>query len=187
MTSRRVVVLALLVAAGSIGDVRAQDPGSGKSATPGGEPWAVPAELLLGQPDTSLNECVAQFKELRAQVEREGLAAKAGAEKRLPRVEMCKLVTTYSAAEMKWVQFAEMNMTKCSIPNETVNQIKTVHARTAEGQKKVCAVGLGPGDLREDGPDYRYGPDYRWRGPGYRWDPPVRPNDYKFLPRFSGR
>ena len=86
MASLRVVALALLIAAGSIGDVCAQDPQPGKSATPAGEPWAVPAELLLGQPDTP-----------------------------------------------------------------------------------------------------SHGPDYRWRGPGYRWDPPVRPNDYKFLPRFSGR
>ena len=59
--------------------------------------------------------------------------------------EMCKLVTAYSAAEIKWVKFAEGNMTKCGIPKEIVTQLKTVHAKTAEGQKKLCAAGPAGG------------------------------------------
>jgi hypothetical protein len=31
-----------------------------------------------------------------------------------------KLVTAYSAAEVKWVKYAEINMTKCGIPKEIV-------------------------------------------------------------------
>jgi hypothetical protein len=53
MASLRVVALVLLGAAGSVGDVCAQDPEPGTSATRAGEPWAVPAELLLGQTDTN--------------------------------------------------------------------------------------------------------------------------------------
>jgi hypothetical protein len=52
-----------------------------------------------------------------------------------------KLVTAYSAAEVKWVKYAEINMTKCGIRKEIVTQLKTVHVRTADGQKKLCSAG----------------------------------------------
>src|SRR5262249_56901334 len=81
----------------------------------------------------------------RAEVEKRGMAAKAGGEKKVSGEEMCKLVTTYSAAEMKWVKFAEGNMSKCGIPKEIVTQLKAVHARTADGQKKLCAAGPAGG------------------------------------------
>src|SRR5262249_56193036 len=68
-------------------------------------------------------------------------AARAGAEKQVAREELCKLVTAYSAAEAKWVKFAETNMAKCGIPKEIVHQLKTVHAKTADSQKRVCAAG----------------------------------------------
>jgi len=73
------------------------------------------------------------------------MAAKAGGEKQVSREEMCKLVTAYSAAEIKWVKFAETHKTKCGIPDQIVQQLKTVHARTAEGQKKLCSAGPAGG------------------------------------------
>jgi hypothetical protein len=181
MTWARVVALALLVAAGSVGAARAQAPEPGKSATPGAEPWALPAELLSGQPNTpSPYECVFTFKELRAQVEKEGMAARAGAEKQLARAALCKLVTTYSATEMKWVQFAEMNMSRCGIPQEIVTQMKTVHAKTADGRKKLCAMGdrwpaNRPARLQDvrddDDQSYRFGPPTQpKRLPVNTWD-----------------
>jgi hypothetical protein len=94
----------------------------------------------------------------------------------LSRAEICTLVAAYSTAESKWVQFVEMNMTKCGIPDSIVDQMKTVHVTTVQGQTKLCAAGLEPGDLREHHPDYRLGP-------------PTQPNDLplKSLPRVSGR
>ena len=94
-----------------------------------------------GGPTAVQQECMTQFTTLRAEVEKRGLAAKAGGEKRVSREEMCKLVTEYNTAEIKWVKYAEGNMTKCGIPKEIVTQLKTVHAKTAEGQKKLCAAG----------------------------------------------
>ena len=181
MICRRVVALALLVTAGSVETVRAQVPAPGKSATPGAEPWALPAELLLGQPNTSSYECAIQFKGLRSEVERRGIAARSASEKHASREEMCKLVTAYGAAETEWIEFVERNMTPCGIPMEIVAQMKTVHAKTADGQKKLCAAGLGPGELREH---HRFGP------PGdYRFGPPTQPSDppVKNFPRLSGR
>ena len=111
------------------------------------------------------------------------MAAKAGSETRVSREEMCKLVTAYGAAEIKWLKYAEMNMTKCGIPYSVVNQMTTVHIKTLEGQKKLCAAGLEPGDLRENHPDFRSGPA------DFRFGPPTQPIDLppRFLPRISGR
>jgi len=98
-----------------------------------------------GPPPSAQQECMAPFGAMRAEVEKRGLAARAGAEKQVAREELCKLVTAYSAAEAKWVKFAETNMAKCGIPKEIVHQLKTVHAKTADSQKRVCAAGPAGG------------------------------------------
>jgi hypothetical protein len=69
------------------------------------------------------------------------VAARTAGEKRAAREEMCQLVTAYGAAETKWIKFAESNMSKCGIPKEILTQLRTVHAKTADGQKKLCAAG----------------------------------------------
>jgi hypothetical protein len=100
----------------------------------------------MGGPPTAVQqECMTKFVSLRSEVEKHGLAAKAAGEKHASREEMCKLVTAYGAAEVKWVKFVEGNMTKCGIPKEIVTQLKTVHAHTAAGQKQLCAAGPAAG------------------------------------------
>ena len=98
-----------------------------------------------GPPPAVMQECSTQFQTLRSEVEKKGMAARAGGEKQVAREEMCKLVTAYSAAEAKWVKFAEVSMAKCGIPKEIVTQLKTAHNKTAEGQKKLCAAGPAGG------------------------------------------
>jgi hypothetical protein len=98
-----------------------------------------------GPPTAVQQECMTQFTSLRSEVEKRGMAARAGGEKKVSREEMCHLVTAYSAAEVKWVKFAEGNMSKCGIPKEIVTQLKSVHAKTADGQKKLCAAGPAGG------------------------------------------
>jgi hypothetical protein len=73
------------------------------------------------------------------------MAARAGSEKQVSREEMCKLVTEYSAAEVKWIKFTEANMSKCGIPKQIVQQLKAVHAKTTDGQKKLCSAGPAGG------------------------------------------
>jgi hypothetical protein len=193
MTSARVVALALVVAAGSVGAVQAQTPwpnsppqgqtawpsaapqpqpqqapwpNSAPAARPQEAPWpsnAPQAQPMAappagggfggapmgggfgGAPNGVQQECMTQFTSLRSEVEKRGMAAKAGGEKQVSREEMCKLVTAYSSAEVKWVKFAEGNMTKCGIPKEIVTQLKSVHAKTADGQKKLCSAGPAGG------------------------------------------
>jgi hypothetical protein len=98
-----------------------------------------------GPPNAVQQECMTQFTTLRSEVEKRGMAAKAASEKQAPREEMCKLVKAYGAAETKWIKFAETSMAKCGIPQEIVKQLKTVHARTADGEKKLCAAGPAGG------------------------------------------
>ena len=103
-----------------------------------------PAGPSMGGPPTATQqECVREFTTLRQEVEKKGLAARAGNEKKVTRDEMCKLVTVYSTAEAKWVKFAGDNMAKCGIPKPIVEQIKVAHSHTADARKKLCAAGPG--------------------------------------------
>jgi hypothetical protein len=74
------------------------------------------------------------------------------------------------------VKYVKVNMSRCGIPTDIVVQLEMARAKTAEGQKKLCAAGSSPVDLHEYNPDYRFGP-------------PTQPNDFpaKSLPRVSGR
>ena len=101
----------------------------------------------MGQPamNATQQECLQKFTELRQDVEKHAMAAKGGADKKVSREEMCKLVTTYSGAEAKWLKFVDDNMTKCGIPKEAAEQIRGVHLRTADARKKLCAPGPAAG------------------------------------------
>ena len=74
-----------------------------------------------------------------------GLAAKAAGQKHAPREEMCKLITTYAAAEAKWVKFTETGVQSCGIPAQIATQLNKVHTNTEQTREKVCAAGPGPG------------------------------------------
>ena len=103
---------------------------------PMGGPMGGPPGMNATQQD-----CLREFTVDREEVEKHGMAAKAGNEKHVPREELCKLVSAYSDAEAKWIKYSETNMTKCGIPKEVVAQLKGVHVRTATAKKQVCAAG----------------------------------------------
>ena len=44
------------------------------------------------------------------------------------------MVQAYSAAEGKWLKFAETGVSTCGIPAEVVGQLKQVHARTEQAK-----------------------------------------------------
>jgi len=94
-----------------------------------------------GAPNATQQECLREFTTNREEVEKRGMAAKAGNEKHVSREELCKLVTVYSNAESKWIKFSETNMAKCGILKEVIGQLKSVHVHTAQAQKNVCAAG----------------------------------------------
>jgi hypothetical protein len=54
---------------------------------------------------------------------------------------MCKHITVYSAAELKWVKYTEANVKTCGIPAEVVQQLKQTHTNTEQTKEKICAPG----------------------------------------------
>jgi hypothetical protein len=88
--------------------------------------------------------CMAEFGRLRDDVQKRGLAAKAAGQRKVSREEMCKHITDYSAAELKWVKYTESNVTSCGIPAEVAQQLKQVHSNTEQTKTKICAAGPGP-------------------------------------------
>ena len=95
--------------------------------------------------------CMAEFAKLREDVQKRGLAAKAAGQRKVSREEMCKHITAYSAAELKWVKYVETNTGTCGIPAELVQQLKQVHGRTEQTKDRICApaCGLGPPSLSD--------------------------------------
>jgi hypothetical protein len=83
--------------------------------------------------------CMAEFAELRDDVQKRGLAAKAAGQRKASREEMCKNITAYGAAELKWVKYSEDNVTSCAIPTELVSQLKQAHSNTEQIKEKICA------------------------------------------------
>ena len=96
--------------------------------------------------------CVAQFAELRDDVQQRGLAAMAAGRHKVSREEMCKHITAYSAAELKWIQYTEASVASCAIPAELVSQLKQVHSNTEHTKEKICAADV------HDGLNGRIGP-----------------------------
>jgi hypothetical protein len=91
--------------------------------------------------------CMAEFTRLREDVQKQGLAAKAAGQRKATREEMCKHVTAYNAAELKWVKFTEANVSTCGIPPQIAQQLKQVHVHTEETKEKLCAAGPAAGPV----------------------------------------
>lgn len=85
--------------------------------------------------------CLAEFLKLREDVDKKGRAAKQASEHKATREEMCKQITVYAAAELKWVKFTESNSASCGIPPTVAKELKTVHGHTEETKAKLCAPG----------------------------------------------
>ena len=85
--------------------------------------------------------CMAEFAKLREDVQKRALAAKAAGQRKASREEMCKHITVYSAAELKWVKYTEANVKTCGIPAEVLQQLKQTHTNTEQTKEKICAPG----------------------------------------------
>jgi hypothetical protein len=89
--------------------------------------------------------CMKDFQPLRQEAEKRALAIRAGMEKKVPREEACKLFQSFSAAEIKMINYAKANATWCGIPPQALAQMEQGHANTVKARTQVCAVGAaGP-------------------------------------------
>jgi hypothetical protein len=125
----------------------AQAPWPGERAAPT-SPMPAPAMSPMGAPQASpfgggggaMPPCLAEFAKLREDVQKQGLAAKAAGQRKASREEMCKHITAYNAAELKWVKFTESGVKTCGIPAEVAQQLKQVHTNTEQTKEKICAA-----------------------------------------------
>jgi hypothetical protein len=98
---------------------------------------------LGGQPPP----CVLEFGKLRDEVQKKGAAPKSASEHKVTREQMCRSVQAYSAAEVKWLKFAEAGVSTCGIPGEVVSQLRQVHARTEQARTNICSAAVAVGAL----------------------------------------
>lgn len=77
---------------------------------------------------------------LREEMEKRGKLIKAASERRAPPDEACRLIASFSQAEVKMINYIDSNMTKCGIPAQIAEQMKSGHKNTEVLEKKVCTV-----------------------------------------------
>ncbi len=84
--------------------------------------------------------CMKGFVPLREDAEKRGKLIKAASDRHAPPDEACKLIGNFGQAETKMIKYIEANATKCGIPPQIGDQLKTGHKNTEVMLKKVCAV-----------------------------------------------
>lgn len=108
-------------------------PSQGAAPIPGGAP---PVSQQAGPPGGE--ECMKGFLPLRQETERRGNLIKAAGERRASPDEACKLIGSFSQAEIKMMKYVELNAKKCGIPPQISEQLKAGHKNTETMQGKVC-------------------------------------------------
>jgi hypothetical protein len=80
------------------------------------------------------------FIPLREDAEKRGKLIKAAGERHAPPDEACKLIKNYSSAEVKMIDYVEINSGKCAIPTQVAEQLKAGHKNTDALMTKVCDI-----------------------------------------------
>ncbi|MBR1200471.1 hypothetical protein JQ634_32810 [Bradyrhizobium sp. AUGA SZCCT0240] len=84
--------------------------------------------------------CMKAFVPLREEAEKRGKMIKAASDRKASPDEACKLIGSYSVAEVKMIKYVETNSAKCGIPPQIAEQLKNSHKNTEKMQKQVCTV-----------------------------------------------
>ena len=84
--------------------------------------------------------CMKDFVPLREETEKRGKAIKAASNRHASPQEACKLIGNYSQAEIRMIKYVDTNASKCGIPPQISDQLKTGHKNTEALLKKVCNV-----------------------------------------------
>jgi len=77
---------------------------------------------------------------LREEAEKRGKLIKTASEHHAGPDEACKLIGSFSQAEVKLINYVEANTVKCGIPPQVPEQLKAGHKNTETMLKKVCEV-----------------------------------------------
>jgi len=85
-------------------------------------------------------DCMKAFVPLREEAEKRGKLIKAASDRHASPDEACKLIGSFSQAELKMIKYIEVHAAKCGIPPQIGDQMKNGHKNTEAMQKKVCNV-----------------------------------------------
>ncbi|TPQ32678.1 hypothetical protein C2U70_21200, partial [Bradyrhizobium guangdongense] len=86
------------------------------------------------------------------EAEKRGKLIKAASDRHAPPDEACKLIGSFSQAEIKMLKFVEANSAKCGIPPQVADQLRAGHKNTEGMQAKVCNVAQQMKQARPAGP-----------------------------------
>lgn len=114
-------------------------PSGGAAPIAGGaptQPMGAPPQGAAGPNEA----CMKNFVPLREEAEKRGKLIKAASERHAQPDEACKLIESYSKAELKMMEYVRLNSTKCGIPPQISEQMKKGHAATEAMTKKVCGA-----------------------------------------------
>jgi len=75
---------------------------------------------------------------LREEAEKRGKLIKTAGERHAPPDEACKLIASFSQAEVKVIEYVETHAAKCGIPPQIADQLKSGHKSAEAMQWKVC-------------------------------------------------
>ncbi|MBR1209000.1 hypothetical protein [Bradyrhizobium sp. JYMT SZCCT0180] len=92
------------------------------------------------QASGAADACMKGFVPLREDAEKRGKLIKAASDRKASPDEACKLIGSYSQAELKMIKYVETNSAKCGIPPQIAEQLKNGHKNTEKMQKQVCTV-----------------------------------------------
>ena len=84
--------------------------------------------------------CMKNFVPLREEAEKRGKLIKAASDRHAQPDEACKLIESFSKAELKMMEYVKLNSEKCGIPPQISEQMKKGHAGTEAMLKKVCTA-----------------------------------------------
>jgi hypothetical protein len=115
-------------------------PSNGAAPIAGGaptQPMGAPPQAAAGGPSEA---CMKNFVPLREEAEKRGKLIKAAMERRVQAEETCKLIESYSQAELKMMNYVKLNSAKCNIPPQISEQMKKGHEGTQATLKKCVAA-----------------------------------------------
>ena len=125
----------------SIGAPPAASPFPSAGAAPiAGGPGSFAPPAPPSQAGGPADACMKGFIPLREDAEKKGKMIKAASDRHASPEEACKIIKNYSAAEIKMIKFVETNSTKCGIPAQVADQLKTGHKNTEGLVSRVCTM-----------------------------------------------
>jgi hypothetical protein len=107
-------------------------------AAPFGGGFGAPQQQAGPPPDAA--KCQSEFVALRNDAEAKAKAIQTAGKRKAPPSEACKLIGTFSQAELKMIKYVEGNAKRCGIPPDAAVQMRKGHARTEQLETKVCTI-----------------------------------------------